>query len=136
MECEWECECECLNFHYAKSVPVNTFGYSVFNDNNEWCGVILYGLGASPYVSQSLGMKQGQAADLVRVALNGKQNNVSKPLALSIRLFHKKNPLVKILFSYSDLDQNHNGTIYQSSNWYYIGTVNQNMKSGYIVNGK
>ena len=78
----------CLNFHYAKSVPVNTFGYSVFNDNNEWCGVILYGLGASPYVSQSLGMKQGQAADLVRVALNGKQNNVSKPLALSIRLFH------------------------------------------------
>ena len=21
----------CLNFHYSKSVPVNTFGYSVFN---------------------------------------------------------------------------------------------------------
>lgn len=126
----------CLNFHYAKSVPVNTFGYSVFNDKNEWCGVILYGFGASPYVSQSLGMKQGQAAELVRVALNGKQNNVSKPLALSIRLFQKNNPLVKILFSYSDLDQNHNGTIYQSSNWYYIGMVNQNMKSGYIVNGK
>jgi len=126
----------CLKFHYAKSIPVNTFGYSVFNDENEWCGVILYGLGASPYVSQSLGMKQGQAAELVRVALNGKQNNVSKPLAMSIRLFRKNNPLVKILFSYSDLDQNHNGTIYQSSNWYYIGMVNQNMKSGYIVHGK
>lgn len=125
-----------MNFHYAQSVPVNVFGYSVFNDKNEWCGVILYGLGASPYVSKSLGMKQGQAAELVRVALNGKQNNVSKPLALSIKLFRKKNPLVKILFSYSDLDQNHNGTIYQSCNWYYIGKVNENMKSGYIVNGK
>ena len=67
----------CLNFHYAKSIPVNTFGYSVFNDENKWCGVVLFGLGASPYVSKSLGMNQGQAAELVRMALNGKQKNVS-----------------------------------------------------------
>ena len=40
----------CMNFHYAKAVPVNTFGYSVFNDNNEWCGVILYGTGARPNI--------------------------------------------------------------------------------------
>ena len=33
----------CLNFHYAKSVPVNTFAYSVFNDNNEWCGCVVFG---------------------------------------------------------------------------------------------
>ena len=37
----------CLNFHYAKSIPVNTFGYSVFNNKNEWCGVVLYGTGAN-----------------------------------------------------------------------------------------
>ena len=126
----------CLNFHYAKSVPVNTFGYSVFNDNNEWCGVVLFGLGASPYVSQSLGMKQGQAAELVRMALNGKQNNVSSILSKSIKIFKKNNPLIKILFSYADIDQNHFGTIYQATNWYYIGAVNENVKSGYIVNGK
>lgn len=126
----------CMNFHYAKSVPVNTFGYSVFNDAGEWCGVVLFGLGASPYVSMSLGMKQGQAAELVRMALNGKQKNVSSVLAVAIKLFSKQNPLIKILFSYADIDQNHNGTIYQATNWYFIGNVNENTKSGYIVKGK
>tara|TARA_R110001606_G_scaffold366773_1_gene522042 strand:+ start:223 stop:840 length:618 start_codon:yes stop_codon:yes gene_type:complete len=126
----------CLNFHYAESVPVNTFGYSVFNDENKWCGVVLFGLGASPYVSKSLGMNQGQAAELVRMALNGKQKNVSSILSVAIRLFKKQNPLVKILFSYADIDQNHKGTIYQATNWFFIGNVNENKKSGYIVNGK
>jgi hypothetical protein len=126
----------CLNFHYAKSVPVNVFGYSVFNDKNEWCGVIIYGMGASPYVSKSIGLYQGQALELVRVALNGKQSNVSKPLSLSMKLIKKHNPAIKALFSYSDIDQSHHGCIYQSTNWIYIGKENENMKSGYIVNGK
>jgi len=126
----------CLKFHYAKSVPVNTFGYSVFNDNNEWCGVVLFGLGASPYVSKSIGMNQGQCAELVRMALNGKQKNVSSVLSVAIKLFKKQNPLVQMLFSYADIDQNHKGTIYQATNWYFIGNVNENVKSGYIVKGK
>jgi len=126
----------CMKFHYAKSVPVNTFGYSVFNDENEWCGVVLFGLGASPYVSKSIGMNQGQAAELVRMALNGKQKNVSSVLSVAIKLFKKQNPLVRILFSYADIDQNHTGVIYQATNWYFIGNVNENVKSGYIVNGK
>ena len=37
----------CMNFHYAKAIPVNTFGYSVFNEKDEWCGVVLYGTGAN-----------------------------------------------------------------------------------------
>lgn len=27
----------CINFHYAKAVPTYSIGYSVFNNNNEWC---------------------------------------------------------------------------------------------------
>ena len=36
-----------MHFHYAKSVPVSPIGYNVYNDKNEWCGVILYAYGAN-----------------------------------------------------------------------------------------
>ena len=32
----------CQNFHYAKSTPVNVVGFSVFNDNEEWCGCVVF----------------------------------------------------------------------------------------------
>jgi hypothetical protein len=123
----------CLNFHYSKSVPVNTFGYSVFNDKNEWCGVVLYGTGASPQIGVQFGLKQGQVIEFVRMALNGKQEiPVSKIMAISLKLFKKMNPLVKICVSYADQEQGHIGTIYQASNWYYCGEV----KSPPIIEGK
>lgn len=33
----------CQNFHYSKSVPTVQFAYNIYNDNDEWCGVIVYG---------------------------------------------------------------------------------------------
>lgn len=125
----------CNYFHYAKSVPVNVHGYSVF-ENNEWCGVILYGSGANNNLPKPYGLRQGQAIELVRIAMNGKQNNVSKPLAISLKLIKNDIPLCKLIVSYADLDQNHTGIIYQASNWYYEGVTNIGMRTGFIINGK
>lgn len=123
----------CMNFHYAKAVPVNTFGYSVFNDNNEWCGVALFGTGASPQIGKQYNLAQGQVIEFVRMALNGKQkDSVSKIMSISLRLLYKKNPLVKLIVSYADQEQGHLGIIYQASNWYYLGKV----KSPPIIEGK
>ncbi len=125
----------CLNFHYAKSVPVNVFGYSVFNDKNEWCGVILYGTGANNNISKQYNLKQGQVIELVRMAMNGKQESTSKTLSLSLKLVKKDSPLCKLIVSYADKDQNHNGIIYQATNWYFTGISMQNQKdSSWIVN--
>ena len=39
--------------------------------------------------------------------------------------------------SYSDLDQNHKGVIYQATNWFYIGCSMMNKKdSSFIINNK
>jgi hypothetical protein len=111
----------CMNFHYAKAVPVNCFGYSVFNDAGEWCGVILYGTGASVNIGKPYGLGQGQILELVRMALNGKQGTTTKAMALSIKLIKKVAPLCKLLISYADKWQGHYGTIYQATNWYYLG---------------
>lgn len=126
----------CLKFHYAKSVPVNTFGHSVFNDQNEWCGVILYGTGATPNIGSQYNLKQGQVVELVRMALNGKQKSTSNTMATSLRLLKKKLPLVKLVVSYADIDQNHFGVIYQACNWFYVGSCNENTRTGFIIHGK
>jgi hypothetical protein len=127
----------CLNFHYAKSIPVNTFGYSVFNDKNQWCGVILYGIGANNNLATQYKLNQGNVLELVRMALNGKQESTSKSLAISLKLIKISMPLCKLIISYADKDQNHNGIIYQATNWIYTGTSMENTTdSSWIVKNK
>lgn len=119
-----------MNFHYAKAVPAVSIGYSVFNKKNEWCGCILFGSGANYRLGQMFNLVGGQFLELTRMALNGKQESTSKAMAIAIRLVKKNAPLVQMLFSYADKGQNHYGTIYQATNWYYI---NETETSGWEV---
>lgn len=126
----------CMNFHYAKAVPVNPFAFSVFNNKNEWCGCILYSAGANPNIGKQFDLANGQIIELIRMALNGKQESTSKALALSLKILPKKMPTVKMIVSYADLDQSHNGTIYQATNWYYLGLQKPTGRAAFIINGK
>ena len=114
----------CLKFHYAKVVPVTTIAFSVFNNNNEWCGVISYGGGAGCNMGKPYKLVQGKYLELNRMALNGKQESTSKALSLSIKMIKKYKPLVKLLISYADKGQNHKGIIYQATNWFFVEQSN------------
>lgn len=129
-------EYACKHFHYAKAVPVNTLGYNVYNQNDDWCGVVLYGMGANNHIGTEYGLNQGQVYELVRVALNGKQECTSQAVAMTLKQIHKDCPLCRLIVSYADCDQNHLGTIYQATNWVYVGLKNENTRGGFIVNGK
>lgn len=113
----------CKHFHYSKSVPSVTHAYNIYNDNDEWCGVIIFGLGANNHIAQAFGKNQGQVLELERVALNGKQEQTSKAVVMALKQLHKDNPLCSIVVSYSDHRQKHIGTIYQATNWIYLGLV-------------
>lgn len=113
----------CLNFHYAKAVPCVEYAYNVYNEFGEWCGCIIYSPGATPNIAHAVGMKKGEVCELVRVALNGKQPYTSECVALSLKRLHKDAPQIKIVVSYADPEQGHVGTIYQATNWIYIGTT-------------
>lgn len=127
----------CLHFHYAKAVPVNTLGYNVYNDNDEWCGVVLFGSGANNYIGNEYNLKQGQVFELVRVALNGKQSCTSQCVSMALKALRRDCPLCRLVVSYADCDQNHLGTIYQATNWLYVGTMMQNEHdSSWIIHGK
>lgn len=125
----------CLNYHYSKSIPAICTGYSVFNNEKQFCGVILFGLGASPNIGRKFNLNTGQIIELVRVALNGKQENTSKCISIALNLVKKNMPAVKLIISFADKDENHIGIIYQATNWYYLGECNVGDKTGYIING-
>lgn len=125
----------CMNFHYAKAVPYASVGYSVFNNNNEWCGVILFNRGninaGKPY-----NCKIGEIVELIRVALNGKHGITSKAVSIAIKLFKSQNPLCKIIISYADTGQEHKGIIYQAMNWIYEGQIKPSRPLFKDKNGK
>jgi len=124
----------CLNFHYSKSVPVIQLGYSVFNDNDEWCGVIMYSYGANPRIAKEYRLVQGQVIELVRVALNGKQECTSQALGKSLKLLKQDAPAVKLVVSFADRNHDHIGTIYQATNWFYIDE--RSSERGIMLKGK
>lgn len=125
----------CLHFHYAKAVPVATHAYNVYEDG-EWCGVIIYGSGATPNIGKPFGLVQGEIVELVRVALNGKQHTTSECVAMSLKQLHADAPQIKMVVSFADADQNHVGTIYQATNWIYLGRTNEGERAAFIINGK
>jgi hypothetical protein len=125
----------CINFHYAKAVPGNSFGYSVFNDENHFCGVVLFGHGANQNIGSEFNLNRGQVIELTRVALNGKQGKTSKAVAIAIRLLKKNNPTIKLIVSYADKGQNHTGIIYQALNWFYMNDIKSSGLEVY-ANGK
>lgn len=114
-------EYACKNFHYSKSIPTVQYAYNVYNDNDDWCGVILFSGGANNNLPKSFNKNVGEVLELVRVALNGKQEQTSKAVAMALKQLHKDDKLVDIVVSYADHRQKHLGTIYQATNWIYLG---------------
>lgn len=125
----------CMNYHYAKRVPISAVAFNVYEDG-EWCGVIVYGYGANPHIAAIYDKWPGQVLELVRVALNGKQKITSECVALSLKELKKYCPLVDLVVSYADVDQGHVGTIYQATNWIYVGLMNEGTRSDFIIKEK
>ena len=128
-------EYACKNFHYSKSVPSVQFAYNVYNNNDEWCGVIIFGIGANNNLPKSFNKNTGEVLELERVALNGKQEYTREAVAKALRQLHHDNPLCQIVVSFSDHRQRHLGTIYQATNWIYLGTTITN-DTQYFYKGK
>jgi hypothetical protein len=123
----------CLHFHYAKAVPSAQYSYNVY-ENGEWCGVIIFSLGANNHIGCPFGLVQGEVLELVRVALNGKQRTTSECVAAALKRLHADVPFVRAVVSYADKDQGHTGIIYQATNWFYLGLAEP--IHSFIINGK
>jgi hypothetical protein len=116
-----------LHKHYAKRIPSISYSFGLY-DNNILVGILTIGKPGSPNLCDSIcGKEYGKYVyELNRLCINeGLQKNVlSYFLGNALKIIKTK----MVLVSYADLEQGHNGYIYQATNWIYTGKSNNATK--------
>lgn len=125
------------NFHYSKFASPRCYDYplAVYNEKNEFCGVICFGRGAHSSMGKPYKLNSGQYLELMRTALNGKQESTSKAISAAIKIIKKNCPTVQLLITFADKRQGHYGTIYQATNWIFTNDI-QNVGKEYFYKNK
>lgn len=109
-------------FHYSKTMPDSTrFVYAGYL-GDKLCGIICYGMGCgkSQYTSLFPNIENGHYIELTRLWCPNDmpKNTESKIISESL----KKLPSdIEVVISFSDEGEGHSGTIYQATNWHYVG---------------
>jgi len=110
-----------LKKHYAKRIPSISYCFALQDENNLTVGVCSFGTPASSTLLKGVcGVKFADyVIELNRLITNDnlKRNTCSFFLSQCL----KKIPQPKIIVSYADTSQNHNGYIYQATNFIYTG---------------
>ena len=109
-----------LHKHYAKRIPSISYAFGLIK-NKELVGVCTYGMPPSPSVPIGVcGVKyKNLVYELNRLCVNeGLSKNI---LSYFVSKTFSILPKPTILVSYADTSQNHNGYIYQATNWIYTG---------------
>lgn len=109
------------HWHYSKTMPVGKMVKVGVWENGNFIGVVIFARGNSPTLGQSYGLKQEQVCELVRVALTIHKTEVSKIVTIAIKKLKANNPDLRLIVSFADPAENHNGSIYQAMNWVYNG---------------
>lgn len=106
-----------MNWHYSKAMPRSKLVKVGVWENDKFIGAILFGLGANPNLSMAWKLKNTEVCELVRVALNKHKTPVTRMIAISIKMLRKLCPGIKLIVSYADRNQGHQGIIYKAGNW-------------------
>ncbi len=121
-------------WHYSKRMPKSKLAKIGVWENDKFIGVVIFGVGATSDLVKSFGLKPTEGCELVRVALTKHHHSVTKIVSIAMKLLKKANPGLRLIVSFADPEQSHNGGIYQAGNWLYAGMSIASEE--YIVNGK
>lgn len=126
----------CTNWHYSKSVPAGKIVKVGAWEDGRFIGVILFSRGANKSIASPYGMTQFEVCELTRIAMREHATPVTRMVSIAIKMLKKSNPKLRLIVSYADVDQGHEGKIYKAGNWYYEGLFNAGSMGAFIVNGK
>lgn len=113
------------HWHYSHTMPAGRNVYIGVWEQNQYVGAVIFGMGSG---NSTNGTRYGldsshQMAELTRVALRGHRAEVSRIVAVAVRLLAKQSPGIRLLISMADPIRGHVGGIYQAGNWIYTGTT-------------
>lgn len=126
----------CKNWHYSKSVPAGKLVKIGVWENGSFRGVVLFSRGANKSIGSPYKLNQSQVCELTRIALNSHKTPVTKIVSIALKMLKKFCPELKLVVSYADVDQGHEGKIYKAGNWIYEGLFNAGTMGAFIFKGK
>ena len=108
-----------IGIHYAHRWPSISFYFSL-NYNNEIVGIVTYGTPASSTLKKGIAGDEykTEVLELNRLCL---KNNIKNEASMLVAASLKMLPQGKIIISYADISQGHNGCVYRASNFTYHG---------------
>jgi hypothetical protein len=110
-----------MHWHYSKTMPIGKLVKIGVWEDGRFIGAVLFARGNSPTLGASYNLSQTEVCELVRVALTEHGAPVSRIVSISIKLLKKQSPGLRLIVSFADPAQGHNGAIYQAGNWVYTG---------------
>ena len=120
-------------WHYSKTMPNGKIVKIGIWEDDKFIGCVLFGNGANNHIGCPYGLKQTECIELLRIAIKKHVSQVSKIIKVAIRLLLKISPNLKLIVSYADTKQGHVGSIYQASNFIYVG---ESIAQSVLFNGK
>jgi len=120
--CEYKAaEYAVIHWHYSKVMPSGKLVKVGAWENGLFIGCVIFGRGGTYTIGEPYGLKQVECCELVRVALNNHVHPTSEIVSSAIGFIKKQSPGLRLIVSYADSKEGHNGTIYQAMNWVYEG---------------
>lgn len=108
-------------WHYSRRMPTPPLVNVGAWEDDSFVGVVIFGRGNARNLNKQYGLKKTEIAELVRIAMKDHETPTSRIVSIAIKMLRKQSPGLKLIVSYSDLDQDHLGTLYQASNFVYVG---------------
>ncbi len=113
-----------VKYHYSHTFPAACVSLGAFFED-ELIGAIVFGMSAQPKLASSIVpyLKQQDYYELQRLFVKDctLPNFESWFISKSIDWIKVNRPYIKVLVSFSDPHFLHQGTVYQASNWLFVG---------------
>lgn len=111
------------HWHYSRALPAGKIASVGVWEDDKYIGAVIFGSGANMNMVKPWGLKHHEGIELVRVALNKHSTPVTRIISIAIKLYKKRYPATRLIVSFADMNQGHEGIIYQAGNWLYTGPV-------------
>jgi hypothetical protein len=120
-------------WHYTGDLPGGKLARLGVWEDGAFIGAVVFGNGATPMIGRPFGLGPDEVCELVRVALGPHRCEVSQVLAISTRMLHRAMPGLRLVVSFADTAQGHDGGIYRGAGWVYLGASGYH---AYVVCGR
>lgn len=110
-----------MHWHYSRTMPLGKLVKLGAWEDGHFIGCVLFGRGANQFYGEEFGLQQTQLCELVRIALKEHAHEVSRIGTIALHMLAKSMSGIRLVVSFADSEQGHNGAIYQAMNWVYVG---------------